>query len=719
MPPLPVVSGYRDLVEIGRGGFARVYRAQQDRFNRAVALKVLDLAHPDERTRDRFERECRAMGELSWHPHVVAVYDSGVTDDGHLWLAMEFLPKGSLGDGLSPDSTLTWEAATAVGVQVAGALAAAHDAGTLHRDLKPENVLLDVFGEAKLGDFGIAAVEGSRRTTTGVASFTVAHVAPEVLRGQRPDERTDVYGLASTLHTLLAGAPPFEGDDDEPVAAVMMRVIEAPVPRLGDPVPRALADLLVAGLAKEPADRPPSAAAFGEALQAVQAGAGLAVTPLRLAPAEVEPGPARSTGVATTPDVAATPAGRTTTPDPNETITHATPSTPTPVPVVAPPDDAGAGRPPPDDGPIESAAAPPAEPARRRSGPLLVGGALVVLVLLVGIVLVLARGGGDDSGGDAGAGGSTGATVDDSEGASDAGSSSGAAATGTFQTAQVGSVLSDVALSSDAVWVTDASETQVYRLDPATGDVLATVEVPTPMTGVATTADDQVWVTGADDTTVSAIDDGPNEVTDSIDISGTPDAIAASSQHVWVTATADGGANVLADINAPTAALANLLGSSQAGPSQVAATDDDVWVTNSGDSSITHFDARTETGLITIDLDVTPTAVAVVEDAVWVLSTDSQSLTRIDPATDTVVATVDLSLDSGSAPNAIAATADAVWVTDIDNDDLILVDPATNAVVTRVDTSHEPVAVAANDTDVWVANSGDGTLTHVDPTTVG
>ena len=713
--PTPVVEGYSDLVEIGRGGFARVYRAHQDRFNRAVALKVLNLAHPDERTRDRFERECRAMGELSWHPHVVAVYDSGITDDGHLWLAMEFLPKGSLGDGLSPDSTLTWEAATAVGVQVAGALAAAHAAGTLHRDLKPENVLLDVFGEAKLGDFGIAAVEGSRRTTTGVASFTVAHVAPEVLRGQRPDERTDVYGLASTLHTLLTGAPPFEGDDDEPVAAVMMRVIEAPVPRLGDPVPPALADLLVDGLAKEPADRPPTATAFGEALQAVQAGAGLGVTPLRLAPAEVEPGPPRSTGVPTTPDVAATGAGRTTTPDPDETITHPTPPTPSPVPVPRSADaDADADAPSPGADPTESAATPPAEPARRRGGLLLVGGALVVLLLLVGAVLVLVRDGGDSSDADSSAGSSAGASS-----SSDGGSSSGAAASGTFQTAQVGSTLSDVALSSDAVWVTDGSETQVYRLDPATGDVVATVEVPSPMTGVATTADDQVWVTGADDTTVSAIDDGPNEVTDSIDISSLPDAIAASSQHVWVTATADGGGNVLADINAATAALANLLGSSQSGPSQVAATDDDVWVTNSGDSSITHFDARTETGLTTIDLDVTPTAVAVVDDAVWVVSTDNQSLTRIDPATDTVVATVDLSLESGSAPNAIAATADAVWVTDIDNDDLILVDPATNEVVARVDTSHEPVAVAANDTDVWVANSGDGTLTHIDPSDVG
>ena len=188
MAPLPEVTGYRDLVEIGRGGFARVYRARQDRFNRAVALKVLDLADPDERTRDRFERECQAMGELSWHPHVVAVYDSGVTESDHLWLAMEYLERGSLADAaLANGSVLDWGATVTAGIEVCGALGAAHAAGTLHRDLKPENVLVGPFGEARLSDFGIAAVDGGRRTTTGVASFTVAHVAPEVLRGLLQD----------------------------------------------------------------------------------------------------------------------------------------------------------------------------------------------------------------------------------------------------------------------------------------------------------------------------------------------------------------------------------------------------------------------------------------------------------------------------------------------------------------------------------------------------
>ena len=723
----PEVTGYRDLVEIGRGGFARVYRAHQDRFNRAVALKVLNLADPDERTRDRFERECRAMGELSWHPHVVAVYDSGVTDDDHLYLAMEHLESGSFADDLGPASSLAWPDAVRVAVEVAGALGAAHAAGTLHRDLKPENVLVGPFGEAKLSDFGIAAVEGSRRTSAGVASFTVAHVAPEVLRGQRADERADVYGLASTLHTLLVGAPPFEvGDADEPVATTMMRILDAPVPRLAPPVPDALADLLVQALAKEPAERPQSAAALGEALQAVQAAEGLAVTPLRLA--RTGAGPARRIAGATTvpaggadaPDrapadetvTAETPvAARVTQPDSGETVTveSAAPATGAPVTNEAP-----APPPPP---PVPPAPPPEASRGGRRRAVLIGAAVVVVLVVAAGAVAALSGGDSSDSSSSSGPsdGSSSAAAGSSSDGA--AGSSSGGAtAEGTFQTDAVGGELNDIALNSDGVWVTQADAAEVVHVDPASGEVVATTPTDTPATGVATTADDRVWVIGNEGTEVGVIDDSAGEVTDAIDISSTPDAIAASTQHVWVAATDDVGGNLLADVNAATTSLANLLGSSQSGPSQVAATDDDVWVTNSGSSTVSHYDARTQVGLTAIAVDVTPGAVAVTDDAVWVAGTDSQSIVRIDPATDTVVATVDLSGDGGGSPAGIAATAGAVWVTDPDNDQLLRIDPGSNAVVDTIDTGSRPVAVAATDTDVWVANAGDGTLTHVDPT---
>ena len=219
---LPIIDGYSDLEVIGRGGFAVVYRARREALDQDVAVKVLSLPDLTERDLERFTRECRAAGNLAWHPHVVAVYDSGTTTGGQPYLAMEHLDNGTLADRLHRDGPLPWQDVIDIGIQIAGALGAAHAAGTLHRDMKPENILVGHFGEALLADFGIAAVEGHTRTATGHAAFTVTHVAPEILKGQRPDERTDLYGLASTLHTLLTGTTPFAtGDPDEPVATVI------------------------------------------------------------------------------------------------------------------------------------------------------------------------------------------------------------------------------------------------------------------------------------------------------------------------------------------------------------------------------------------------------------------------------------------------------------------------------------------------------------------
>ena len=706
MAPLPEVTGYRDLVEIGRGGFARVYRARQDRFNRAVALKVLDLADPDERTRDRFERECQAMGELSWHPHVVAVYDSGVTESGHLWLAMEFLERGSLADAaLANGSVLDWAATVTAGIEVCGALGAAHAAGTLHRDLKPENVLVGPFGEAKLSDFGIAAVDGGRRTTTGVASFTVAHVAPEVLRGQRQDERTDVYGLASTLHTLLSGRPPFDGDADEPVATVMMRIIDTPPPRLGEPVPADLADLLVAGLAKDPDDRPQSAAAFGETLQAIQRAHGVGVTPLRLAPAAptaptaspapvvppvvaVPDPPADDRSTITVGSAAATVAP----PDAsagNETVTVSTPAatSPPPAPRPPPPDPV-----PPEPTTPEPADAPPgAEPSGGGRGRLLlvVGAVVVVLALVIGAVVLLT--GGDDGGGDA--------------------------AVGTFQTEVIAESPSSVAFDDQGVWVTSLAETEVYRLD-VQGNFVTSTGIINFGTGIALTDDDAGWVIADDTRDMVRLDLATNEDTNEIDIGEGMTSISTVGTDVWITKGADGAPGELVRFDG-----IGLEGTAVievgAAPNQVSATDDVIWITSTTDNTVTRVDPDTNQVTATIDLDVEPSAIAAVEDAVWVLSTDSASLTRIDPDTNEVVSVVDLDQDGGASPVAVAATADAVWAVDGELDEVALVDPATDEVVDRVDVGNEPVAVAASDTDVWVVNAGDGTLTHIDPSAFG
>ena len=288
---VPTISGYSEFVPVARGGFGQVYKARQDRFDRVVAVKVLEIQSVDERAVARFERECRALGGLSWHPNVVAVYDSGLDHAGRPWLAMEFITGGSLADRLRTDGPLAWSEALAVGVLMCGALGTAHAAGVLHRDIKPDNLLVGRFDEVKLADFGIAAVEGAGATTTGNASFTVAHVAPEVLRNQKADERSDLYELASTLHTLIAGKPPFALPDAS-IAAQLTEILTVPAPRLED-VPDAFADLVLHTLAKEPDHRPSSAAELGAALQQIQRQHGQPVTALRL---EEAPGEGSATG---------------------------------------------------------------------------------------------------------------------------------------------------------------------------------------------------------------------------------------------------------------------------------------------------------------------------------------------------------------------------------------------------------------------------------------
>ncbi|MBL8775994.1 MAG: protein kinase [Acidimicrobiales bacterium] len=280
-----LVEGYEDLRQIGRGGFATVYRARQRAFDRVVALKVLDLPDPGPDARERFERECRAIGALSWHPNIVVVHDSGVTADGRLYLAMEFLEAGSLADRVRASGLMPWEEVARAGIEVSGALDTAHEAGTLHRDLKPDNVLVGVFGEAKLGDFGIAAVEGGPATATGESALTVLYAAPEVLRGARATVASDVYSLASTLHTLLAGRAAFARATDESVAATVLRAVSEPAPDLRAlGVPDDLAAVIETAMAKDPAARPPSAAALGRALQEVQRAHGVDVTDLPLDP---------------------------------------------------------------------------------------------------------------------------------------------------------------------------------------------------------------------------------------------------------------------------------------------------------------------------------------------------------------------------------------------------------------------------------------------------
>jgi serine/threonine-protein kinase len=200
--------------ELGRGGMAVVYLAQDLRHDRPVALKVLLPELAATLGPERFQREIKLAARLQ-HPHILTVHDSGEAA-GRLWFTMPFVEGESLRDRLRRERQLPVDDALRITVEAARALDYAHQHGVVHRDIKPENILLTRDGSTLVADFGIARAlggdEGDGLTRTGFSVGTPAYMSPEQAAGDRSlGPRTDLYSLASVLYEMLAGEPPFTG----------------------------------------------------------------------------------------------------------------------------------------------------------------------------------------------------------------------------------------------------------------------------------------------------------------------------------------------------------------------------------------------------------------------------------------------------------------------------------------------------------------------------
>jgi serine/threonine protein kinase/tetratricopeptide (TPR) repeat protein len=273
-------GGYVILDLVGIGGMGRVYRAEQRALGRTVAVKVI---HPhllgDESAAARFITEARAASRLN-HPHSVGVIDFGKTDDGQLYLVMEFLRGRDLARVAYEDGPLPIRRILDVLRQALAALAEAHHIGIVHRDLKPENIILEPLRSGgdfvKVVDFGLAKmVEGPRQpaiTTPGIICGTPDYMAPEQGRGAVIDARTDLYAVGVILFQLLTGRLPFEADT--PTQVVLMHLsIPPPDPRQVAPernIPESLAKIVAKSLNKEPEDRWSTADEMSEAFASVQ-----------------------------------------------------------------------------------------------------------------------------------------------------------------------------------------------------------------------------------------------------------------------------------------------------------------------------------------------------------------------------------------------------------------------------------------------------------------
>ena len=235
--PGTTFANYRVESLLGRGGMGVVYLARDLSLDRPVALKLIapELAQ-DEQFRTRFLREPRLAASLD-HPNVIPIYEAG-EHEGQLYLAMRYVEGTDLKSTLERDGKLVPDRTIELLAQVASALDAAHERALVHRDVKPGNVLIDRSGHVYLTDFGITKQTGADSTETGSVVGTLDYLAPEQIRGEPVDARTDSYALACVLYECLSGKPPFRRNTEAETLWAHMH--EQPAPLSGyralDPV---------------------------------------------------------------------------------------------------------------------------------------------------------------------------------------------------------------------------------------------------------------------------------------------------------------------------------------------------------------------------------------------------------------------------------------------------------------------------------------------------
>ncbi|WP_258311183.1 serine/threonine-protein kinase [Streptomyces sp. NWU49] len=255
-----IIAGrYRLLAKLGHGGMGTVWRAKDETVDREVAVKEPRVPdHLPERERsnafERMRREARAAARLD-HPAVVNVHDVAVVD-GRPWIVMELVQGRSLGAVLQEEGTLSAREAARVGLEVLGALEAAHAAGVLHRDVKPDNVLLGRYDRVVLTDFGIAQIEGETNLTdTGGFVGSPEYIAPERVLGQRPGPASDLWSLGVVLYAATEGVSPFRRSNTPATLQSVLNATPAPPASAQGP----LAEVINGLLQKDPAHRPNAA----------------------------------------------------------------------------------------------------------------------------------------------------------------------------------------------------------------------------------------------------------------------------------------------------------------------------------------------------------------------------------------------------------------------------------------------------------------------------
>jgi YVTN family beta-propeller protein len=675
-----VLGSFRIDGVAGQGGMGVVYRATQVGLDRVVALKVIaDELADNLDFRGRFEAEAQLAAAID-HPHVVPIYEAGEVD-GVLYLAMRYVEGTDLRalaeaeDGLAPERAvrLTW--------QVAAALDAAHRRGLVHRDVKPPNVLIAQEGDehAYLTDFGLTKQAGmaSGFTRTGLFVGTPDFAAPEQIRGEHADARTDVYALGAVLFHALTARTPFPRDSE---LAKMYAHLNDPPPAASQFAPAVgpeLDGVIGTAMAKEPAERYASAGDLARAAWAALIG-------------DAPPAPV---GSVATGDAAAQPARVPETPAPRAPLpTPAGADRATPPPAGAPP----VTPPPAAASPAPGPAGPAGWPRRRRIALLVALPATLLVALAVAVLGASGMLAGDDEPapaaerGAAAAAGPTQAKVvqtlptgDGPDGITVDGKNVfvSHAKDGTLikidsetdqivgEPVPVGQNPDQIAAGRGTVWVVDASDDEVQRLesDPT---LQATATIPVGTDAQAISLGVQLaWVANTGDDTVQRIDRAQAEaVGDPIGVGDEPIGIHVGSK-TWVTSFRDG---TLTKIDVATAQVEGAPLRTGNGARGVTEGFGAVWVSNMRDDTVTRVNPTTFEVEAQIRVGDQPKELVAALGSVWVVNSKSNTVSRIDPQTNRVSGSP---IPVGRNPIGIAATTGSLWVTNFADDTLSVIKP--------------------------------------------
>ena len=269
--PGTVVGGYTLEERLGAGGMGVVYRAVDERLERAVALKFLAPAVAgDASAKERFVLEARAAAALD-HPNICTILEIGETAEGQVFIAMPFYDGDTLKSRIRRGPLPVGEALD-LAAQIGRGLAAAHQRGIVHRDIKPANVILTGDGTAKVVDFGIAKVADAALTRTGAALGTIRYMSPEQARGEAVDHRTDLWSLGVLLYEMLTGTHPFPGADEQAVRSAILGAPHTPLEQERPEIPDPVSAIIDRALLKERDDRYGSAAELLTDLEAAGSG---------------------------------------------------------------------------------------------------------------------------------------------------------------------------------------------------------------------------------------------------------------------------------------------------------------------------------------------------------------------------------------------------------------------------------------------------------------